>query len=182
MNLPETLTAIANYYDAALVRCERPVCATYRYVGQVGVVSGPGACDCTCEPETSDGPIPQGVLRVSWKIEGPSITPPSLSTLMAPKQPSMPMVELWIRVMRCWPTAPDTTVEQWDTAAAGIAADADCLMCATEDLLCMKPTAYGEVGLEGCAALGGYRITPVWPDGGCAGNELQLFARLTCSL
>jgi hypothetical protein len=367
MNLGATLSAIGDYYDAALTACGRPVCATYRYVGQVGVVSGPGRCDCTCGPaggpcfvgdaddavlsETGDNGVladafggycstggfvsmgvaaphtatwtftltaenaeilnayggvwlraaigispedpvetidpdqvtldvngvtvdiadllnvyagipgitdmwvwpsnnvfvpmpgmtlvagantivvtsvnrfnsgaaqsinvvavdqvgigadaaqvgdltfeedtgcmvacvaaeaPQGVLRVSWRAVGPSATPPTFTTAVAPAGPMMPWVELWVRVMRCWPTDLDTDVAGWDTAAAGIAADADCLMCATHDLLCMQPTAFASVGLEGCAALGGYRINPVWPDGGCAGNELSLYARLSC--
>lgn len=180
MDLGATLSAVLAYFDSALSECGRPTCVSYLYLGQTGVLKGPGRCDCECEPEFSDGPIPQGVLRVSWRKVGPTSTPPQFQTVMGQTAPGVPLVELWVRVMRCWPgDAENTTVEQWDAAAAGIAADSDCLASAAHALICKKPGALAELGLAGCNAVGGYSVTPVWPEGGCAGNDLQLFARLS---
>lgn len=182
MNLSDTLSSIANYYADALESCGRPVCAAFRYVG-IAEMTGDGACDCTCDAgsDLSVEPLagfPQGALRVGWRQIGPSDAPPQLKVLWQ-GQMAVPLVEVQVRVMRCWPTAKDTPLPDWDSAAAGLADDAWCLACAAQTLIaCNTADARAKLGVEGCRNVGGYRLEPVLPDGGCAGTYLTMWAML----
>lgn len=183
MNLADTMSALANYFGDALEACGRPTCAVLRYVGMAEFV-GDGACDCVCEagsdvdPEPDEG-FPQGSLRVVWDSVGPAEKPPSLVTMWSGAQFGPPVVRVRVRVMRCWPTAEDTTVADWDAAAAGLADDAWCLVCAAQELIvCNTPIARARLGVDGCHRVGGYVIEPVLPAGGCAGVTLTMYAQL----
>lgn len=183
MNLAETLNAVANYYADALEACGRPTCSALRYVGFAEFV-GDGACDCVCEAGSDvevepDEGFPQGSLRVTWHQIGPSERPPALATMWSGAQFGPPLVQVRVRVMRCWPGEKDTTVAAWDAAAAGIAADAWCLTCAAQKLIvCATPRAREALGVPGCNRVGGYVIEPVVPSGACAGSMLTMWVQL----
>lgn len=179
MNLSGALSALANYFADALEGCERPVCHVFRYVGNAEMV-GDGACDCTCAAETSDGPVPQGALRLTWRQIGPMERPPGFVTVVAPGA-GAPWVEVHVRVMRCWPGDKGTSIEEWDTAAAGIADDAWCLACTAHRLVACTGPQLAELDLDGCASMAGYLVEPVLPSGACAGNDLRLFVRLSAT-
>lgn len=182
MNLSDTLTAFANYFADALEGCGRPVCSAFRYVGNAEML-GAGSCDCTCDAgsEITVEPLagfPQGALRVGWRQIGPSEQPPQLKVLWQ-GQMAVPLVEIQVRVMRCWPAAKDTALADWDAAAAGVADDAWCLTCAAQTLIaCANAGARERLGVEGCRNVGGYRLEPIEPAGGCVGTYLTMWAML----
>lgn len=182
MNLSDSLSSIANYFADALEGCGRPVCSAFRYVGNAEML-GEGACNCTCdagsdiEVEPLAG-FPQGALRVGWRQIGPSEKPPQLKVLWQ-GETAVPLVEVQIRVMRCWPAGKDTSLAAFDSAAASVADDAWCLTCAAQTLIaCKTAVAVASLGVEGCRNIGGYRIEPVLPEGGCVGTYLTMWALL----
>ncbi len=184
MNLADTLSGLTNYYADALEGCGRPVCSALRYVGNAELL-GAGACDCTCDA-TSDLSVepeagyPQGTLRVGWQIIGPSEKPPTLATMWSGAQFGVPLVQVHVRVMRCWPTKEGLPVSAWDTAAAGVADDAWCLTVAAQKLIvCRDQAAREALGVEGCNRVGGYRIEPILPLGACVGTALTMYVQLS---
>lgn len=185
MNLSDTLTAFADYFSDALEGCGRPVCSAFRYVGNAEMLDA-GSCACTCEAgsDIQTEPLagfPQGALRVGWRQIGPSEKPPQLKVLWQGEM-AVPLVEVQVRVMRCWPTDKDALLSAFDTASAGLADDAWCLTCAAHTLIaCANEGARARLGIVGCRNVGGYRIEPVLPEGGCAGTYLTMWAMLAAS-
>lgn len=174
MILSDVLAAITNYYFEALEDGGRPIGDGARYVG---------ATDWKCCTPNAAGD-PAGALRVYMPRLGSSERPPAIFPVWG-KCPPKPVMEIRVRVLRCWPAQEDSTVEEFDAASAEIYDDAWILSCSTVRLMNSNTLALCSEDLArlGCT-LGGWTLEVVPPSGGCVGAELTLYASVTgpCSI
>lgn len=159
MSLASLEDALLGVTTTALAACSRPVpdpAQVYKYHGDPAV----WCCD------------DNGVLYVFWQRAFPERAgiPQGMG-----KPPGRPKVDIYLRLFRCWPTMGDRgeAPPGLDAAAAGLAADTDCMWQALTGAICDGSLVDH---LSGCDELQLVDVTPRSPKGGCAGVQAHLIA------
>lgn len=169
MIVSTVLGALARYYAGELAAAGRPVGDAYRYWGV--------ADDDCCSPDESGRPA--GTLTVRVVNAGTSEFPPGIAAVMGACV-TKPIVEIKVRLLRCWPVELDTAAAERDAEVAGLADDLWILGASTQALLGGAKAldlSTDDSRRVGCD-LGGWTCEPVEPQGGCAGVELTVYAAL----
>lgn len=111
-----------------------------------------------------------GALFVFWRRASFDRTglPPNVTN-----PPGRPVVDLVLRLFRCFPTLHDDgrppEGADVDAAASGLAVDADVLWASFTDAICTSAFADSTYGCDNFSLVD---MTPRAPKGGCAGVEL----------
>lgn len=89
--------------------------------------------------------------------------------------PGPPRLDLFLRLVRCYPTLGDRgeIPTGLDAASAGLSDDADCVYQALTDAICRQTLA---AHLAGCDDLRLVDVVPRRPAGGCASLQAHLVA------